>query len=139
MNKHNQHNVGVDVAEMIAALEPGLKRTVLRVLSYHIGRGQALGRKALVAEVRRMVPCHDRQVRLVINELRKDEVLICSTGGIDGGYWLAQDDDEYQAYRASEVVARIVDMNEQLRAMDAAALRQFGPVPEGKQLNLMEV
>ena len=54
-------------------------------------------------------------------------VLICSTGGIDGGYWLAQDVQEYLAYRGAELVARLDDLQQQLQAMDAGAQKQFGP------------
>lgn len=133
-----KYNVGVDVALMLAQLDPGVKRAVLRVLSYHVGRQNAVSRTELVAETNRLVPCHDRQVRLVVNELRKEGALICSTGGIDGGYWLAQDMEELRAYLDAEVWSRVGDLTQQAQAMVQAGMAQWGPVPEGKQLRMLE-
>lgn len=112
---------------MVSGMPAGLDRAVLRVLASRIGRDRAVGRKELTALVGRLgFHAHERQVRETIKQLRRDGHLICSAAGEDGGYYMAKDRQEYNEFRQAEFAAKIVDMNETLRAMDAAAERQFG-------------
>jgi hypothetical protein len=77
---------------MISEMPPGLDRAILRVLSFHQGREQAIGRGRLVGDLARMgYEVHERVMRACINELRKKGQLICSTGGDGGGYYLPAD------------------------------------------------
>lgn len=116
-----------DYDSIVKEMPAGLDRAVLRVLSGRIGRENAIGRKELTELVgRHGFRAHERQVRETIKALRREGHLICSAAGEDGGYYLAKDKREYDEFRQAEFAAKIVDMNETLRAMDAAAERQFG-------------
>ena len=111
----------------IAELPPGLERAILRVLSFHRGRSKAIGRMALVAEVKRHgIQTTERQARECIKRLRRAGHLICSAPGEDGGYYLAETLAEYDDFRRTEFAAKIKDMSETMREMDAAARREFG-------------
>lgn len=59
----------------------------------------------------------DRKLRYAINCLRKDGEPICSTGGRDGGYWIAQSPEELQEYINTEIDTRILDLAQQRRAL----------------------
>lgn len=122
-------------SKMIAEIPMGLDRAVLRALEAHQGKDQALGRKELVGMVAKLgFACHDRHVRETIKQMRRKGYLICSAAGEDGGYYLARNMAEYQAFKETEYLAKIVDMHETLAAMDAAARQAFG---DGVQLSLL--
>jgi len=94
-----------------------------------VGRSKAIGRLVLVRELRNWpysLSVTDRQVRLAINNLRKEGVPICSTGGFGGGYWLAESRAELEAYLDNEVRARLADLREQELALKRAASKYFG-------------
>lgn len=112
---------------MIDRLPAGLERAMLRVLSFHQGRERAIGRGALVTELRRLgFAVSEREARLQINLLRKAGQPICSTGGPDGGYWLAAGWDELQAYIEQELHSRAMDLLEQEKALRAEAEKRWG-------------
>jgi hypothetical protein len=116
-----------DYKELLGEMPVGLDRAVLRVLSYRRGRDRAVGRTELVnltaAEGFRV---HERALREQIKQLRRAGHLICSMPGEDGGYYLAKDLVEYQEFKRMEFEGKIADMAETLRAMDAAAVKEFG-------------
>lgn len=110
----------------------GLDRAILRVLSYHRGREQAIGRSELVRQVAQLgCAATERQVREEIKQLRRgkngqEPCLICSAAGEDGGYYLANSRQEYEEFAQIEFVGKIADMSETLHAMEQAARRMFG-------------
>jgi len=117
----------------LATMPPGLKRAVLRVITPY-GFAMPISRGELVAKTAMMgFQASERQVRETIKTLRRDGHLICSTPGNDGGYYMARSRQEYEDFRAAEYAAKIADMAETMRAMDAAARAQFG---DGVQLGI---
>ena len=130
-------NKGVDMGAMIAELPVGLDRAVLRVLSMHKGRENAISRGQLVLDVGSMgFHMHERAIRACINLLRKDGHPICSTGGEDGGYWWAVNWDELNDYLQREVDARATDLLEQSRALRATGERLWGRYSSAKQVSM---
>ena len=128
-------NRGFDLEAYIQSMEPGLERAVLRVLQYHAGRGNAIGRGRLLADVQSYLSkATDRGVRVVINQLRKDGFPICSTGGVDGGYWIAACPEELDEYLDRELKARVKDLQEQVNALWRTRKALWG---EGVQRRLM--
>jgi hypothetical protein len=118
--------------QMIEQMEPGLKRSVLRVISQRQGQEQAISRENLAKAVASsgfgkgmMLDTFDRKIRNTIAELRKDGALICSSSG-GYGYFMARNQDEYEAFAAAEYRSKIKDMSVTLQAMDQAAERLFG-------------
>lgn len=128
-----------DLNELIKSLPAGLDRAVLRVLSFHVGRPNAIARHALVEELARLgfnYRKDDRAVRAMINQLRKAGHLICSYGGRDGGYFLPADWNELNEYLDREVHPRAMDLLEQEKAMKAAAEGRWGRFSPGRQMDL---
>jgi hypothetical protein len=123
---------------LIAQMPAGLERAILRVLSFHIGKDQAIDKPDLLKELRRLgfgkkardlnaqtsYETFERQARLCIVELRKHGHLICSSSG-DSGYYIASTVEEYEEFAQVEYRSKIVDMSETLRAMDEGAKRVF--------------
>src|SRR4030042_573177 len=123
--------------EMIREMPAGLDRAILRVLSFHQGKGNAIGRGRLVLELYRMgFKVHERVMRAAINELRKAGQLICSMGGEGGGYYLAENQDEVEEYRTHELRPRAMDLLEQDKAMLEAAEKRWGRYSPEKQITL---
>lgn len=107
-------------------MPPGLDRAVLRVVELitvmnPIPRGELVARVQLLGWL-----ASERQVRETIKQLRRRGYLICSTPGNDGGYYMANSLKEYEEFRKNEYAAKITDMAETMRAMDAAARERFG-------------
>ena len=120
-----------------ADLPMGLDRTLLRILDYHKGRGMAIGRYALVHQCKQMgFPVHERVIRAQINELRKAGTPICSTGGEDGGYWMAEDWHELLEYIEREIHSRAMDLLEQEKALKLAGEKLWGRWSEERQFKL---
>lgn len=120
----------------IANMPPGLDRAVLRVVSGYRAAMPVSRSNLVIAVGMAGFQASERQVREVIKQLRRHGHLICSTPGNDGGYYLAQSRAEYEEFRKAEFAAKITDMAETMRAMDAAARAQFG---DGYQLGLPQV
>lgn len=121
-------NRGYDYAAMMAGLASGIERAILQILTQRIGLEHAISRDLLVATVNNGgLSASEREVRAVINALRKQGCPICSTGGIGGGYWLARDWRELDEYLDQEVRARLADLREQELALEKAGQRLFGP------------
>lgn len=122
-------NQNVNLEKYLKELPPGLERAVLRVLQPRVGRANVISRAELVANVHYLgFSASDRQVRAVINGLRKQGHLICSTGGVNGGYWLAANRKEVQEYLNNEVRPRAMDLLETESALKKGADDRWGPV-----------
>lgn len=114
-------------SEFIDKLPSGVDRALLRILYFHIGRDRAVSRLQLLSSVRDLgFKIDDRHLRFQINQLRKSGILICSTGGKNGGYWIASSRDEIDDFLNQEIRARIADLSEQDRAMTTSAHKSFG-------------
>jgi hypothetical protein len=102
---------------------------------YPINREKPISRNALVNKVNRhsLVPMRERKVRDLIKDVRRKGGLILSMPGINGGYYMARSQDEYDAFQREEFEAKILDMLETKRAMDEAASKLFG---QAEQLTL---
>src|SRR5512139_3062396 len=130
-----QLNQGFDLEEFVGSLPMGLERAVLRVLGFHQGRDQAIGRRDLLAAVAQHgFVVHERALRAQINELRKEGHPICSTGGEDGGYWMAANWDELNEFADRELHSRAMDLLEVERALREAGERRWGQYSSGKQI-----
>lgn len=104
-----------------------LGSAILYVLSWHQGRDRAIGRDDLVHSPEiRATGFGERVVRDTIRLLRRQGHLICSTPGVDGGYYLAADWEEFNEFARAEYQAKIADMAETLAAMKAEATRRWG-------------
>lgn len=130
-----EFNKGFDIEKLIEGLPPGLERVVLRVLQYHVGQDQAIRRGDLVRDVRYYLGrANERAIRATINLLRKDGFPICSTGGVDGGYWIAAAPEELDEYLNREVKARVKDLQAQLNALTRTMKELWGEGVQGRLL-----
>jgi hypothetical protein len=133
----------IEYDEIIGAMESGLTRATLRILSFHVGKGNTIHRADMVDELEKLGfgtllqrITFDRHVRAAIAELRKRGELVCSSSG-DGGYYLAQERAEYDEFSQVEYRAKIIDMSQTLLAMDQGAARRFGSDTPAEQLGLL--
>lgn len=121
---------------LLDSLPMGVERAILRILSFHKGRSKAISRDDLLYQLRSYngIQIDDRQMRAVIAELKKSGELICSAGGVNGGYWIAADWSELKEYHSTELHTRAMEMLEQESAQRAAAEKLWGP--ESHQISL---
>lgn len=133
-------NKGINIQDMIDNLPAGLDRAVLDVIKFHEGRENAISRELLVHDLKSMgFDVSEREARACINQLRKSGMpgtWICSTGGVDGGYWLAADHEELEEFLQKEVDARALDLHEQASAMRRAAEKRWGRYSPEKQISM---
>ena len=122
------YNAGFDMDELIDQLPAGLERAILDVLKFHVGHELKISGDHLLRDLKMMgFPLKDdRPARLVINQLRKQGIEICSTGGNNSGYWLAKDHEELEEYLVNEPLSRMKDLGEQIQAMRSAANKKWG-------------
>jgi predicted DNA-binding transcriptional regulator YafY len=112
---------------MISAMPTGLDRTLFRVLSFHVGKKNAIGRASLVEKISwNGFDVSERQARQCIHDLRRAGHLICSMPGESGGYFLAASLDEFREFCERELHPKAIDMLETESAMKEAARQQFG-------------
>jgi len=95
------------------------------ILSYHVGEDNAISRKELLRQFRQRHNLTDRQIRLLINQMRKDGEPICSRGGRNGGYWIARNYSELEAFIEGELRSRAYDMLETAKKMENAGRLLF--------------
>lgn len=114
---------------LIRNMPMGLERALLRALSYHVGKENAIDKPTLLFELKRAgFPVNERQARAEIVELRKHGHLICSSSG-EGGYFIAGTLEEYAEFAQVEYRSKITDMSSTLQAMDEGARALFHGVP----------
>lgn len=135
----SDYNRGVDLRGMAAGLT-GLDRAIVEVLSGHVGREKAMPRGQLVRRVRmysNFKTVNERQIRMAIQELRNaGKALICSTGGVKGGYWIAAGWDDVEEFIENELEPRALGLLQTKKAMLSAAGQKFGPRPVARQDSL---
>lgn len=97
----------------IDELPAGLDRWLLRTLDHQWGAANAIGRFALLESLRRYhgINVNERALRQRIAELREHGWPICSKGGIDGGYYMGDEDDvkdhaRREDFRAKKILKR---------------------------------
>ena len=123
----SQFNQGIDLDYEIKKMEPGLNRAVLRVLQPRVGREMSISRRELVSALEQLgFGVSERRVRAVIGQLRKDGQLICSTGGHNGGYWLARNWAELREFVSQEVLPRAMTLLATKSALEKAAQSRWG-------------
>jgi len=122
---------------LISNMPHGIERAMLRVLSYHMGKENAISKPDLMLELKRLgFRTSERQARACIVELRKHGHLIASSSG-EGGYFLCSSMEEYNEFAQVEYKSKIVDMSQTLAAMDEGARDLFRGLPkEAKQASL---
>ncbi len=121
--------------ELISQMPHGLERALLRVLSYHIGKDNAISRPELLNDLARMgFRVHDRQARKGIEELRNNGHLIGASSG-DGGYYIIADQAEFEAYIAEET-SRATKILNRLRAQEEQAKKVFSRTSAVAQASL---
>ena len=98
---------------------------VLTILSGHVGYKNAISRKRLLRS-HLLSDASDRRLRMIIHQLRMDGELICSRGGIKGGYWMAENLDDVQSFLNTELRSRAYDMLKTAQRMEHSAIAQFG-------------
>jgi hypothetical protein len=105
-----------------------LEKSVLLIISYHIGRKNVISGARLLFELQ----CQGfdikdtRYFREIINKLRKEGYAIGSTGGIKGGYWLCANMEELEAFLKVQFHDFAMDLLEQESAMRKGASRMWG-------------
>jgi len=110
----------------------GLDRAILRVLSQHIGKENAVSKPVLLSTLAMNgFQVAERQARAAIVDLRKRGHLICSSSG-DGGYYLPASAEEYAEFAQVEYRSKIADMADTLRAMDDGARNIFHGAVDGQ-------
>jgi hypothetical protein len=137
MEKRADYNVGVNISKMVDELPAGLDRAMLRVLTFHVGRSTAISRSDLVKALKAHgFAVHERAARVMINQMRKEGYPICSTGGEEGGYWLASGWNELNEYIDHEIHSRAMDLLEQEGALREMGKKTWGEYSPGKQYQL---
>ncbi len=144
MPEEDYFNRGFDLDEMIDNLPAGLERAILRVLEFHQGRINYISGDDLVTQVRLMgfPSIENREVRACISQLRESGVPgteICSTGGIEGGYWMAADHEEAEEFVQREFDSRAKALHKQASAIRAAAEKHWGKYSPEKQVPLFSL
>ncbi len=99
---------------------------------YLAKREKPISRIDLVNKVNRhsLIPMSERKMRDLIKSARRKGVLILSMPGVNGGYYMARSQEDYDAFQREEFEAKILDMLETKRAMDKAAIGQFGQIQQ---------
>lgn len=123
---NTKYNVGFDLKKMMESLPEGLDKQILKILSFRVGREKAISR----AEMVRLLARHgykvdEREMRAAINLLRKNEVLICSTGGKNGGYWIGESYEDVIDFCEKEITPRINDLAKTRSSLLDAARKKW--------------
>lgn len=65
------------------------------------------------------------RVREEIRLMRKDGVLILSQASAGGGYYMSRSMDDYLRFRNTNLLPRVIDMQDTMKLMDYAAKREY--------------
>jgi hypothetical protein len=113
--------------ELIDELPVGLTRFVGRIISYRLGKKNAITKDELLQQVQahgyRNTKNLRRKIRVAVHELRNSGLLICSTSS-GAGYWIAANYSE-AAECFGEMLGRGTDILKTARKMEDAANKQF--------------
>lgn len=134
METKAQYKTGFSIPEP----PTGLARSVLHILGFHRGRENAIGRNMLLVQLAAVgwPGIHERLVRQTIHNMRMEGELICSTGGENGGYWLAANWQELTEYLEAEVHPRALDLLEQESSLKRSAEKRWGHYSPHNQYSL---
>jgi hypothetical protein len=121
--------------QLVDLIPYGLAHAALRVLGFHTGRADAVGRfELLEALVKMGFDANERQLRRCIHDLRRKGHLICSAPGEDGGYYLAADLAEFREFCERELHPKAIDLLETESAMKESARQKFGEAVQARML-----
>ena len=112
---------------LIDGFPEGLDQCMMRILARHVGRQHVIPRTKLLDAIHfsGYSSVDDRSMRALINALRKSGEMICSSGGINGGYWLAASYAELDEYISHELEPRAKDLLEQMHALKTSARERW--------------
>lgn len=114
---------------LLKTMPAGVDRAILRIVSQRVGRENAIIGHEMYAMIKDQYGLKDqRQMREVVKKLRREGHTICSAPGKDGGYWMAKNRAEYEAFVEDEFRNKIIDMSTTLKAMNIGADEHLGPV-----------
>jgi len=65
------------------------------------------------------------RVREEIRLMRKDGVLILSQASAGGGYYMSRSMDDYLRFRNTNLLPRVIDMQDTMKLMDYAAKQEY--------------
>lgn len=125
--------------EILADIPDGLERDVLNTLMQHVGETNKITLKALTVEILGdFSSTTERQVREVIERLRRKGVAIISESG-KAGRWLAANKSELDAC-VSEMEARHRNLGEVIRSLRLAQIpaRQMKSSTAARQITFWE-
>jgi hypothetical protein len=102
------------------------EKAVLKIIQERKGREQKIGRKLLLYLVRKDInlAISDRALQEIIENLRANGNLICSTSADGGGYYTPQSWDEWKSF-SNEQMSRVKRISEKNAKMKKAAKRAF--------------
>jgi len=106
-------------------LAEALKDDVRKILLNHVGAANPIKARDLARCLGRQGRYADRPIREAIRSLRKDGHLIMSSVQAPA-YFLAQDAEEWERFRDSNLRPRALDILETARAMGQAAQVRWG-------------
>ena len=117
--------------KLLLELPAGLKRNILVVLTNHVGLENAITLGGLVTEMEDFhgaVKDLGRKVRLQIQELRGEGVLICSCAGseIGRGYYLPANRKEFDQFLETEFLGKIRTMSITANVLRSSADKVLG-------------
>lgn len=110
-----------------------LQSDVLDILQHHVGAATAIKAADIARRLGLRGRYADRPVREAIKTLRRDGHLIISSVREPYGYFIAATEDEWLAFRDTNLKPRALDILETASAMGQAAQRRWGAI---RQLNL---
>jgi len=65
------------------------------------------------------------RVREEIRFMRKDGILILSVASAGGGYYMSRSMDDYLKFRNTNLLPRVIDMQDTIKLMDYAAKQEY--------------
>lgn len=123
---------GWSSAEIEARTPAALPHLIETLLADHVGEQAALPTSELLARVReRGVQVDERQIRSAVRELRRFDMLICSS---QSGYFLPANLGEVLAFLDREIRSRAYDMLETARKLESAARAHFREAETGQRV-----
>ena len=124
--------------EILNTMPEGLDKQVLSILSYHVGRENAITRKGLISAIDGkpfsgdiQTSSLDRQIREAISGLQETTLIISDSG--KGGYYIPANMEEVKDY-TSEITSRARELENKARNILALAESEFNKI---KQLSLI--